>query len=185
MIFFFPYNPPPPLPRKPPARPTPKRLISVHFGSVWLRFGSVWLCLAPFRVRFGSFWWGRGGVGEKGFCKGKEYHYPKSPPKSLCGSLFCVLLREMRHINLSGGLKWGLDAGRKFMLKNFTCFSCPLHEPKPNRTGATRHLSANKGHLGRGVCETKSKNGRSRPRKPFISRGLPETMGLGRGQTMG
>ena len=30
-------------------------------------------------------------------------------------------------------------------------------------------LSANKG-LGRGVCETKSKNGRSRPRKPFISR---------------
>ena len=33
--------------------------------------------------------------------------------------------------------------------------------------------SANKGlplPLGRGVCETKSKNGRSRPRKPFISR---------------
>ena len=26
--------------------------------------------------------------------------------------------------------------------------------------------------LGRGVCETKSKNGRSRPRKPFISRGF-------------
>ena len=48
--------------------------------------------------------------------------------------------------------------------------------------------------FGRGVCETKSKNGRSRPRKPFISRvfcaqrGI-ETMvsnhGLGRGQTMG
>ena len=33
--------------------------------------------------------------------------------------------------------------------------------------------SANKGlpiPLGRGVCETKSKNGRPRPRKPFISR---------------
>ena len=57
--------------------------------------------------------------------------------------------------------------------------------------------SANKGlppPLGRGVCETKSKSGRSRPRKPFISRvfcpqrGI-ETMvsdhGLGRGQTMG
>ena len=59
------------------------------------------------------------------------------------------------------------------------------------------HYSATKGlplPLGRGVCETKSKNGRSRPRKPFISRvfcaprGI-ETMvdhhGLGRGQTMG
>ena len=34
-------------------------------------------------------------------------------------------------------------------------------------------FSANKGlplPLGRGVCETKSKNGRSRPRKPFIPR---------------
>ena len=82
VIFFFPYNPtPPPYPDKPPARPTPKSLISVHFGSVWLRFGSVWLRLAPFRVCFGSVsgpfrgvGWGRGGVGERGFCKGKEYH---------------------------------------------------------------------------------------------------------------
>ena len=34
-------------------------------------------------------------------------------------------------------------------------------------------FSAKKGlplPLGRGVCETKSKNGRTRPRKPFISR---------------
>ena len=58
-------------------------------------------------------------------------------------------------------------------------------------------FSANKGlppPLGRGVCETKSKNGRSRPRKPFISRVFSaqrgsETMvldhGLARGQTMG
>ena len=57
--------------------------------------------------------------------------------------------------------------------------------------------SANKGlplPLGRRVCETKSKNGRSRPRKPFISRVFcaqkgVETMvsdhGLGRGQTKG
>ena len=57
--------------------------------------------------------------------------------------------------------------------------------------------SANKGlplPLGRWVCETKSKNGGSRPRSSFISRvfcaqrGI-ETMvsdhGLGRGQTMG
>ena len=58
-------------------------------------------------------------------------------------------------------------------------------------------ISANKGlplPLGRGVCETKSKNGPARPRKPFFSkvfcaqRGI-ETMvsdhGLRRGQTMG
>ena len=57
-------------------------------------------------------------------------------------------------------------------------------------------ISANEGlplPLGRGVCETKSKLGRSRPRKPFSSRvfcaqrGI-ETMvsghGLGRGQAM-
>ena len=39
--------------------------------------------------------------------------------------------------------------------------------------GKSKHQSANKGlplPLGRGVCQTKSKNGRSRPRKPFISR---------------
>ena len=57
--------------------------------------------------------------------------------------------------------------------------------------------SANKGlspPLGRRVCETKSKNGRSRPRKPFISRvfcaqrgveAMVSDHGLGRGQTMG
>ena len=57
--------------------------------------------------------------------------------------------------------------------------------------------SANKGlplPLGRGVCETKSKNGRSRPRIPFISRLFCDQRGsetmvrdhdLGRGRTMG
>ena len=71
---------------------------------------------------------------------------------------------------------------------------------RPHAAGilyAPPFYSANKGlplPLGRGVCETKSKNGRSRPRKPFISRVFcaqrgVETMvsdhGLGRGQTMG
>ena len=74
--FLFPLQPPhTPYPGKPPAHPTPKSLISVHFGSVWLRLGSVWLrfgsVLGPFRVRFGVL----GGVGERGFCKGNEYHY--------------------------------------------------------------------------------------------------------------
>ena len=42
------YTPPTPLhPDKPPGRPTPESLISVHFGSVPVRFGSV-------PVRFGS-----------------------------------------------------------------------------------------------------------------------------------
>ena len=39
------------------------------------------------------------------------------------------------------------------------------------------HLSANKDlplPLGRGVCETKSKNGHARPRKPFICRMVSE-----------
>ena len=60
-----------------------------------------------------------------------------------------------------------------------------------------KEVSANTGlplPLGRGVCETKFKNGRSTPRKPFLSRVFcaprgSETMvsdhGLGRGQTMG
>ena len=51
MIFFSPYNPqpPPPIPTKPPGRPTPECLISVNFGPGG--FGSV---SGPFRVRFGS-----------------------------------------------------------------------------------------------------------------------------------
>ena len=79
VIFFFPYNlHPPPHPDKPPRPSHPRgldsgpfRLRSAPFGSVWLRFGSV---PGPFRVRFGGVGWGRGGVGERGFCKGKEYH---------------------------------------------------------------------------------------------------------------
>ena len=45
------------------------------FGSVWLRFGSV---SGPFR----GVGWGRGEVGERGFCKGKEYHYTLGPAKT-------------------------------------------------------------------------------------------------------
>ena len=82
VILFFPYNPHPSTSRQPPpGRSTREGLISVNFGSVWLRsapFGSVWLRFGsvpgPFRVRFGGVGWGRGGVGERGFCKGKEYH---------------------------------------------------------------------------------------------------------------
>ena len=51
----------------------PFRSVSVHFGpfrSVSVQFGPVWAAA-------GESWgvgWGRGGVGERGFCKGKEYH---------------------------------------------------------------------------------------------------------------
>ena len=86
MIFFFPYNAPtPPTPTNPPPVPPRKaefRSISAPSGSVSAPFGSVWLLSAPFRLLFGSFsgpfrgvGWGRGGVGERGFCKGKEYLY--------------------------------------------------------------------------------------------------------------
>ena len=78
---------------------------------------------------------------------------------------------------------------------------CPLFGTLPT-VHRSHRISANKGWankglplpLGRGVCKTKSKNGCSRPRKPFISRvfceqrGI-ETMGsdhgLGRGQIIG
>ena len=73
----------------------------------------------------------------------------------------------------------------------------PLFAHWKSLVSDAQRRSANRGlplPLGRGVCETKSKNGRARPRKPFISRVFcaqrgSETMvsdhGLGRGQTMG
>ena len=67
VIFFSPYkkktHPPPS--RQTPGRPTP------DFGSVSVRFRFVWVRLGPFRVHFRVL----DGVGERGFCKGKEYHY--------------------------------------------------------------------------------------------------------------
>ena len=81
MIFFFPYTPPlPATPPNPPPVPRRKawfRSISDPFGSVSAPFGSVWLLFAsvsgPFQVRFGVL----GGVGEMGFCKGKEPRGPR------------------------------------------------------------------------------------------------------------
>ena len=80
--FLFPLQPPtPPYPDKPPRPSHPEKLdfgpFRLRLAPFRLRFGSV---LAPFRVCFGSVsglfrgvGWGRGGVGERGFCKGKEY----------------------------------------------------------------------------------------------------------------
>ena len=67
VIFFFPYNLPPP--DRPPGHPTPESLISVHFGSVSGPFGPV---SGQFRVRFWVRFGVLGGVGERGFCKGKR-----------------------------------------------------------------------------------------------------------------
>ena len=67
---------PPPHPDKPPLPSHPRGL---DFGPFRLRlapFGSVWLRLGAFRVRFGPISGVLGGVGERGFCKGKEFHYP-------------------------------------------------------------------------------------------------------------
>ena len=79
MIFFFPYNPSTPLPRQTPHPSHPEKL---DFGPFRLRLAPFRLRLAPFRVCFRSVsgpfrgvGWGWGGVGERGFCKGKEYHY--------------------------------------------------------------------------------------------------------------
>ena len=67
MIFFPPPPPSPPYPDNPP--PTPESSILVRFGPFWVRFG----CISGPSWGVGS---GRGGVVERGFCKGKEYHYP-------------------------------------------------------------------------------------------------------------
>ena len=71
-----PDNPPPSHPRELDSSPFRVRFgsVSVRFGSVWIRFGSV----------SGSSWGvgsGWGGVVERGFCKGKEYHYSIWFPK--------------------------------------------------------------------------------------------------------
>ena len=55
----------------------------------------------------------------------------KIPRKSLCGSLFCVLSQEMRHINsfLEARNRAFWVGGKKFMLKKFMrcdAFSSPL-----------------------------------------------------------
>ena len=65
------------------------------FGSVWLRFSSI---SGPFRVRFGVLGGVGVGVGERGFCKGKEYHYTR--PRTLV-----LLDRSTTHLDtlLSAG----------------------------------------------------------------------------------
>ena len=53
---------------------------------------------------------------------------PRIPRKSLCGSLFCVLSQEMRHINFFlGGPKWGvLGEGQKVYVEIvYVFFSVP------------------------------------------------------------
>ena len=59
---------------------------------------------------------------------GTPFLAPKTPRKSLCGSLFCVLFQEMRHINSFLGAQIGVFwvGGEKFMLKNVMCFFSPL-----------------------------------------------------------
>ena len=59
---------------------------------------------------------------------GPPFLAQKSPGKSLCGSLFCVLSQEMRHINFLLGAQNGVFCwvgAKKFMLKKFMCFLCP------------------------------------------------------------
>ena len=59
---------------------------------------------------------------------GPRFGPPKSPRKSLCGSLFCVLSQEMRHINFFLGAQNGVfwAGAKKFMLKHFMRFFGPL-----------------------------------------------------------
>ena len=61
---------------------------------------------------------------------GPPFWPQKSPRKSLCGSLFCILSQEMRHINFflwaQNGVFW--VGAKKLMLK--MCFFSPLSFPE-------------------------------------------------------
>ena len=58
---------------------------------------------------------------------GPPFLTPKTPRKSLCVSLFCVLSQERRDINFFlGAQDWGSWVGaKKFMLKKLMCFFRP------------------------------------------------------------
>ena len=58
---------------------------------------------------------------------GTPFGTPNFPRKSLCGSPFCVLSQEMRHINFFLGVQTGAFRvrGKKFMLKSLCAFSVP------------------------------------------------------------
>ena len=61
---------------------------------------------------------------------GPPFWPQKSPRQSLCGSLFCVLSQEMRHINFfSGGPKWGVWGGgqKVYVEKVYVLFRSPSH----------------------------------------------------------
>ena len=65
-------------------QPHPSRQTPLDFGPFRVCFGPFRVRSGPFRVcfrsvsgPFRSVGWGRGGVGERGFWKGNDYHYPK------------------------------------------------------------------------------------------------------------
>ena len=70
VIFFFSLTTPPPFSRQTPPVPHPREsLQNGQFGPFW----SVSVQFGPFRASSGESWgagWGRGGVWERGFCKG-------------------------------------------------------------------------------------------------------------------
>ena len=86
----------------------------------------------------------------------------------------------------SGHLSWGTFRVLSGVQGVFTVFSgcfalSPLRVPSWDPSKPITNRSAERGlplPLGRGVCETKSKNGRSRPRKPFVSRVFCAQRGL-------
>ena len=104
--FLFPLQPPPSPGRQTPGGPTREGLISVHFGSISAPFGSRFGSVSGpfgsvsglFRGPFRGVGWGRGRVGERGFCKGKEYHYPRQTP---------VLTRTEGSFSYPGGFSKG------------------------------------------------------------------------------
>ena len=90
-------------------------------------------------------------------------------------------MAHFRHWN-SCNVFWvpgkGLSLHEQFLKCLFLFWKSLQSHPQPNNFD---NSSANTGlplPLGRGVCETKSTNGRPRPRKPFISRVFCAQRGL-------
>ena len=71
---------------------------------------------------------------------GPPFWHPKSPRKSLCGSLFCITSQEMRRMSFFLGAQNGVFwvGVKKFVLKIFMCFFGPLVE-KMQKGSISRH----------------------------------------------
>ena len=160
-----------------------RSIVSTTFFSLELPLMGSLFSSFPFLVGK-EMWKGAQSMGHKGPWKTPMLISVPATSQSLIYSFPSLLQAEVVFISLQlgdhpfrGGSRGDRKHGRSFMRSLVMSgevwrtlgrsLANPIqHSPEPP-------FSAKKGlplPIGRGVCETKSKNGRSRPRKPFISR---------------